>query len=64
VNDYERIVYSLNVEDIQAVAVERFGRPLAESELKIVEDNLGDYIQWYDIIEEVITIHVRMNSVE
>lgn len=60
-NSDERVVYSLNVRDIQAVAEERLGRHLSENELKIVEDNLGNYVQWYDIIEAVIENHVEMS---
>ncbi len=51
---YERIVYSLNVFDIQRVAVEEFGRALTEDELKTTENSLGDYIHWYDAIEMAI----------
>jgi hypothetical protein len=52
------VVYSLSREDIQNVAREELGRALTSSEIEIVEEHLGDYIKWYDIIETVIRIHV------
>jgi len=44
------IVYSLNIEDIQTVATEEFGRELAEDEIDKVKDLIGEYINWYDAI--------------
>lgn len=49
-NDNERIVYSINVEDIQRVAEEQLGRYLNSEELGLVEDKLGDYVSWYEAI--------------
>ncbi len=57
-----RIVYSLNVEDIQTVAVEEFGRALTKDELEIIEDNLGDHIQWYDAIETAIRLNLDIKQ--
>lgn len=48
--DVDKIVYSINVEDIQNVAEEQLGRELTEKEVNFVEDKLGDYIDWYDSI--------------
>jgi hypothetical protein len=60
--DEEHIVYSINVEDIQNVASEEFGRALTEEEVKIVEDKLGDYIKWYDAIMFTIMNHIQTTS--
>lgn len=49
-NDDERIVYSINVADIQSTAEEELGRRLNAQELKLVEDKLGDHISWYEAI--------------
>ena len=46
----ERIVYSLNVEDLQHVANEELERDLTEDEITRIENKLGDYISWYDAI--------------
>jgi hypothetical protein len=53
--DTERIVYSLNVEDIQTVANEELGRDLTLKEIEAVERELGDSIPWFDIISDLIT---------
>ncbi len=44
------IVYSLNIEDIQTVATEEFGRELTEDEVDKVRDLIGEYINWHDAI--------------
>ena len=51
----ERIVYSLNVQDIQDVASETLGHALTDEQVEIIEEHLGDFIQWHDIIESVIS---------
>lgn len=61
--DYKYVVYSINVEDIQTVAVEEFGRTLTDDELDEIEDKLGEYIQWYDIIEMAISNHLDISQV-
>jgi len=50
----DKVIYSLNVEDVQTVAREEFGRELTGRELKFVEEEIGGYINWYDIISLVI----------
>ncbi len=53
-NPNERIVYSINVEDIQTVANEELDRDLDSDEIKLIEDEIGDCIVWYDIIADLI----------
>ena len=60
--EYEGVVYSINIEDIQMVAGAEFGRALTNAELQVIEDNLGDYIKWYDIIDVVISTHLRLEK--
>lgn len=50
-----KIIYSINFEDVQKVAEEQYGRPLTESELKIIEGKIGDYFGWYDAIDSCIS---------
>lgn len=45
------VIYKLTVEDIQTVAEEYLERKLNDEELKKVIDKVGDYISWYDAIE-------------
>lgn len=55
----ERIVYSLNVADIQEVANDFLERDLTEEEVVLVEDSLSDYIDWFQAIENSILKHVK-----
>lgn len=52
--DTSKIIYSINIEDVQNVAEEELGRKLTKKELEIIEDKLGDYIDWYGAIDTVI----------
>lgn len=49
--DTSKIIYSINLEDVQNVAEEEIGRKLTNKELKIIENKIGDYINWYSAIE-------------
>jgi len=55
-----KIIYSLNIEDVQNVAEEEFERELTQKELKIVENSIGDYIDWHGAIG--ITIRNKILS--
>ena len=63
-----RIVYSINIEDLQTVAEEELERELTDEEIKLVEDRLGDYIDWYGtiamVLDEVINCHCEEDSDE
>jgi hypothetical protein len=54
-----RVVYSINAEDVQQVAVEKLGRLLRPGEVKAVEDRLGDYVDWFGAIEAAIDQAVK-----
>lgn len=58
-DDNDRIVYSINVGDMQEVANHVFERALTKEELLLVEDSIGDYIDWFQAIEDSIRKHVR-----
>ena len=49
-----KIIYSINIEDVQNVAEEELGRKLSKKELEIIEDKIGDYIDWYGAIDFAI----------
>jgi len=56
--DKSDIIYSLNIEDIQTVAVQEMDRELTDNEIKKIKDLIGEKINWYDailntIIEEI-----------
>ena len=52
--DREKIIYFINIEDVQNVADQELARELTEDELKIIESKLGDYIDWYGSIATAI----------
>ena len=55
----DEIVYSLNIEDIQTVAVQEIGRELVEGEIDQVRNLVGEYINWYDaILNSIVEITV------
>jgi hypothetical protein len=50
----DKVVYKLVVEDIQDVASELLERNLTDEEIALVTDKVGDFIPWYDAIENAI----------
>ena len=50
----EKIIYSINIEDVQNVAEEELERKLTAKELRLVEDKIGDYLSWYEAILNAI----------
>lgn len=53
-NNTSKIIYSINIEDVQNVAEQELGKKLTKKELKIIEDKIGDYIDWYEAINMAI----------
>ncbi|MBU3967595.1 MAG: hypothetical protein KKG76_09505 [Euryarchaeota archaeon] len=60
--DTSKIIYSLNIEDVQNVATEELGRKLNNKELKIIENKIGDYIDWYESINMAITDNLKTKN--
>ena len=50
----EKIIYSINIKDVKNVAQQEFDIELSEQDLKIIENKIGDYIDWYQAIVDVI----------
>jgi hypothetical protein len=50
-----RIIYSINISDIQTVAEQELERELTQEELKLVVDTAqsDDYFGWYDGIVRI-----------
>ena len=59
--DINKVIYSINIEDVQKVAEDELGRELTEIEVKIIEDRIGDNISWYDAISLSLS-DLRMNQ--
>lgn len=51
----EKIIYSINIEDVQNVANQDLGRDLNDDELKLIEDKIGEYIDWFGAISNAIS---------
>jgi len=50
----DKIFYSLNINDIQTVALDILERKLTDEEIKEILDPIADRITWYDAIENAI----------
>ncbi len=55
----DKVIYQLTVEDLQSVAQDELNRNLTAEELKLLEEKVGDYINWYEIISLAISNNVR-----
>ena len=49
-----KIIYSINIEDVQNVAEQELERKLTAKELRLVEDKIGDCINGYEAIHNAI----------
>jgi nucleoside-triphosphatase THEP1 len=54
----DRIVYSINVDDIQEVAQQVLERALTKKEVVMVGKSIGDYLDWFQAIENSIRKHI------
>ena len=52
--EIERTVYEISVDDLQRVAGEVLGRQLSDEEIAAVGNAVGDYIDWFQAIENAI----------
>ncbi|GIZ15782.1 hypothetical protein [Capnocytophaga catalasegens] len=57
--NYEKSIYTLTIEDLQKVADDVLNRKLTLSEIEILEDRIGDYIDWYSIIDLLIFDNIK-----
>jgi hypothetical protein len=54
----KKIIYSINVDDVQEVAEDVLERRLTTDEIETVDRYVGDYIDWFQAIEFAIQNHV------
>ena len=54
----DRIVYSINVSDIQEVANQVLERDLTKEEVSLIEDSIAVHIDWFQAIENAICEHI------
>jgi hypothetical protein len=52
-NDNE-IIYGIDVEDVQKVANDVLERDLTDKEITLIENSVGNHIDWFQAIENAI----------
>lgn len=57
--DTSKIIYSINNDDVQNVAEQEIGRKLTEKELEVIENKIGDYIDWYEVLNSIIADNIK-----
>jgi hypothetical protein len=58
-----KIFYSLNIDDIQTVAIQEINRKLSESEIDNIKEFIAEKINWYDAIANTISEkHIKAKS--
>ena len=57
--EQERIIYSLNIEDVQTVASEMLDRPLSINEIAQIEDAVAERIDWFEAIAGAISERIE-----
>lgn len=55
----DKIVYHINVADIQTVAQEELERDLTDEEINVVEEKIGEQIDWYEAIRNIIITEIE-----
>ena len=53
------IIYGINVNDLQDVSAQVLERPLTDAEVTLVKESVGDYVDWFQAIENAIRKHVH-----
>lgn len=57
----DKIIYAINIKDVQNVAGELYGRNLTNDELNKIIDKVGNYFDWYDAIENAIRDNLNID---
>ncbi|MFH0797719.1 MAG: hypothetical protein V2A65_11840 [Candidatus Omnitrophota bacterium] len=55
----EEIIYGINVNDLQEVSDQVLERRLTRKEIALVQESVGDYVDWVQAIENAIRKHVH-----
>ena len=56
----EKIIFSIDVSDVQTVAEESFGRQLTESELNTIAQNIINHFNWFRSVENAIAKELKI----
>jgi hypothetical protein len=49
-----KVIYTINIEDVQTVAGDVLDRRLTDKEIALVENSIGNHIAWFQAIENAI----------
>ncbi|HXG84112.1 MAG TPA: hypothetical protein VNI84_08800 [Pyrinomonadaceae bacterium] len=64
-NPNEKIIYSLNVENLQAVAKVIYGKELSSEQIDIVGEEVSSgFTNWFDIVESAIDNTLDLEKLE
>jgi hypothetical protein len=58
----DTIIYSLNVQDVQVVALQEVGRELSQQEIEKIRDLIASNINWYDAISASIQTSINAEA--
>ncbi len=61
-NQNEKIVYSINIADIQTVANDELERDLTFDEIKKIEDSIAENLDWYGAISDAINSNLDLEN--
>ena len=59
-----KIIYSLNEDDIQTVALQEVERNLSSLEIERIKSSIADKLNWYDAIAEAISEEINTVSIK
>lgn len=59
IENLDKTIYQLTVEDLQNVANDVLERELTENEINLLEEKIADYIDWYDVIHSAIIHNIK-----
>lgn len=59
-----KVIYSLNEEDIQTVALQEIDRNLSSQEIEELKNFIAEKINWYDAIADAINERINTVSVK
>lgn len=61
-NKNEKIIYSINIEDIQTVAQDELDRDLTLDEIKNIEYAIAENLDWYSAISNAINSNLDLEE--
>jgi hypothetical protein len=56
-NSGKKVIYAINVDDLQSVSKRVLERPLSDVGIALVGESVGDYVNWFQAIENAIHKH-------